>query len=106
MKASILRPILAGSGLLAALSLTSPVQAAPDLAKGRQLHDAQCVQCHIGVVGEDTSKIYTRPNRIIKSRAALSQRVAFCATQINAGWFPEDEEAVAAYLNDKFYKFK
>ena len=74
--------------------------------KGQQLHDKQCVECHVGVVGSDASKIYTRPNRIIKSRSALSQRVSFCATQINAGWFPEDEENVAAYLNDKYYKFK
>jgi mono/diheme cytochrome c family protein len=84
----------------------SVAYAAPDPAKGQQLHDKQCVECHMGAVGSDASKIYTRPNHIIKSRSALSQRVTFCATQINAGWFPEDEENVAAYLNDKYYKFK
>jgi mono/diheme cytochrome c family protein len=80
--------------------------AAADSAKGQKLHDQQCIECHKSVVGNDASKIYTRPNHIIKSRTALNQRVTFCATQINAKWFPEDEDDVAAYLNEKFYKFK
>ena len=29
-----------------------------------------------------------------------------CSAQTNAGWFPEDEANVAAYLNQRFYKFK
>ncbi len=88
------------------LGIVSVAHSAPDTAKGQQLHDRQCVECHKGAVGSDPSKIYTRPNHIVKSRSALSQRVTFCATQINAGWFPEDEENVATYLNDKYYKFK
>jgi hypothetical protein len=36
---------------------------------------------------------------------ALGQRVAACSAQTNAGWFPEDEAHVAAWLNQTYYKF-
>jgi mono/diheme cytochrome c family protein len=93
--------------VLLALPLAVPaVRAAVDIEQGKRLHDKQCVSCHVKRYGGDGSKIYTRQDRIIHSRAALSQRVAACNSMTNAGLFPEDEENIAAYLAKQYYKFK
>ena len=80
--------------------------AATDPKVGKSLHDKQCVACHVDRFKGDGTKVYTRSPRLINDKVALGQRVATCASQINAGWFPDDEEHVAAYLNQRFYKFK
>lgn len=92
--------------LIGLLAFTASASAAGDPKVGKTLHDKQCVACHAKQFGGDGGKIYTRSPRLINDKTALRQRVAMCATQINAGWFPEEEENVAAYLNQQFYKFK
>lgn len=102
---AVLRGIAATMVVMLVPSL-QPAFAAVDIDKGKRLHDKQCVSCHIKRYGGDGSKIYTRPDRIIRSRAALSQRVAACNAMTDAGLFPEDEENIAAYLAKQYYKFK
>jgi hypothetical protein len=91
---------------LSLLTFTASASAAGDPKVGKPLHDEQCVACHVQRFGGDGNKVYTRSPRLINNLTALGQRVAVCASQINAKWFPEDEENVAAYLNAQFYKFK
>ncbi|MBI4740824.1 MAG: cytochrome c [Betaproteobacteria bacterium] len=74
--------------------------------KGRPLHDKECVACHAKTYGGDGSAMYTRPGRQVGDKNELVQRVAGCADRFNLGWFPEDEAHVAAYLNERYYKFK
>jgi mono/diheme cytochrome c family protein len=96
-------------GLTILALLLTPVSgalAAADLEKGKRLHDKQCVSCHIERYGGDGSQMYLRRDRIIHDRVALGQRVAACNAMTNAGWFPEDEENVAAWLAQRYYKFK
>jgi hypothetical protein len=87
-------------------STTAVAADAPDLAQGKKLYDEHCTGCHIRLLGGDGTTIHTRKNSIIHSLSALQQRVAFCSTQINAHLFPEEEASIAAWLNEKFYKFK
>ncbi|MBT9568133.1 MAG: cytochrome c [Thiobacillus sp.] len=86
------------------------VHAAPfakgDPLKGKALHDKSCTSCHVGMFGGDGSKMYTRPDHKIKTAQQLSDRISACNTNTGAGWFPEDEAHVAAYLNQHYYKFK
>ncbi len=91
---------------LLTLSLLSPALAAVDIEKGKRLHDKLCVSCHVERFGGDGSKIYLRSDRIIHDRAALDQRVATCNAMTNAGLLPEDEQNIAAYLAQRYYKFK
>lgn len=97
---------------IAALLLLLPlVAAATPFAKGKpqegkKLHDAMCVSCHVRLVGGDGTEIYKRIDRKISTPQALLQRVTACNAQVNAGLFPEDEENIAAYLNQQYYKFK
>jgi mono/diheme cytochrome c family protein len=91
--------------LAALLPLLGVPGFAADAARGKKLHDGQCVACHAQRYGGDGSAIYLRANRLIRDRAALSQRVATCNAMLNAGLFPEDEEDIAAYLAQRYYKF-
>ena len=84
------------SGLLFGSSL--PTLAA-DAAKGKQLHDANCVRCH-------DSGVYTRADRRIQSLDALHKQVARCELTLELKWFDEDRANVVEYLNDAFYKFQ
>lgn len=94
--------------LMLLLPLTAAADPFPkgDPQAGKKLHDAKCIACHKRLVGGDGSDIYTRIDRKIQTPKALLQRVAACNAQVNAGWFPEDEEHAAAYLNQQYYKFK
>lgn len=94
----LLIPVMTG------LILASPLASAVPFAKGdpkagKALHDKTCVACH-------DSKMYTRANRKVKTAAQLAGRVSGCNANTGAGWFPEDELNVSAYLNQQFYKFK
>jgi hypothetical protein len=91
--------------LLAVTGMSIPAFADVDATKGKVLHDRKCVSCHAERFGGDGSKIYLRPDRIVHDRDALDQRVATCSTMTHTGWFPDDEENVAAYLATRYYKF-
>jgi mono/diheme cytochrome c family protein len=90
---------------LLCLLLSLPAQAAGDPKLGKPLHDKQCVACHVKLLGGDGSAMYTRKPRRFNNAVALGQRVAACSAQTNAGWFPDDEAHVAAWLNQTYYKF-
>lgn len=101
----------AKASLLAASLIALTAHAAEPWGKadpkaGKLLHDKSCVACHTRLYGDDGSKMYTREGRILATQLQLLQRVAFCSAQTKAGWFPEDEAAVAAYLNQQYYHFK
>lgn len=77
-----------------------------DPAKGKALHDKACISCHARMVGGDGSKLYTRADRKVKNADQLAARISACNINTGAGWLPADEENVAAYLNQRYYKFK
>lgn len=76
-----------------------------DLQAAKPMHDKACTSCHIRMYGGDGSKMYTREGRVLSDKLELMQRVAACNSQVNSGWFPEDEGNVAAWLNKHFYHF-
>jgi mono/diheme cytochrome c family protein len=83
------------------LSVALPMQPAlpGDGAQGKKLHDANCAGCH------DTG-VYTRPNRKIKSLAALNEQLAACSHAGPVTLTDDEQESVVRYLNEQFYKFK
>jgi len=96
--------------LFATALLSLSAQAAPfakgDPKAGKSLHDKTCVSCHVSMFGGDGSKMYTRADRKVQSAQQLAARISGCNANTGAGWFPEDEAHVAAYLNQQYYKFK
>ncbi len=96
--------------LLSALLINSATHAAEpwgdaDKTAGATLHKEKCVACHVRMYGGDGSKMYTRDGRLLSTRLDILQRVSSCNAMVSAGWFPEEEAHVAAWLNAKYYKF-
>ncbi|HEX4885820.1 MAG TPA: cytochrome c [Casimicrobiaceae bacterium] len=80
--------------------------AAGDAKAGAVMHEKDCVACHVRRVGGDGSAMYTRADRRVTTPAKLKAQVAACNTQLGAGYFPEEEEHLSAYLDLQYYKFK
>jgi hypothetical protein len=75
-----------------------------DAEQGRTLVDKDCHGCHVRLVG-DPHRIYMREDRRVRTAEQLRSQVAVCNTQLGAGYFPEDEEHIAAWLNQRYYRF-
>lgn len=73
---------------------------------GKTLADKACIACHAALYEGDSTKIYTRPNRKVKTAEGLLAQVKACSTNTGTGWFSEEELHVAAYLNQQYYQFK
>ena len=92
--------------LLPALALAEEPWGKVDRSSAPALHEKACVACHVRMYGGDGSKMYTRDGRMLSTQLDVLQRVAACNAQMSSGWFPEEEGAVAAWLNDTYYHFK
>lgn len=93
--------------VLCVVGLIAPhaAPAAGDPAEGRKLVESKCEQCHHNKTMGDAKAIYLRKDRKVTSWEKLKAQVAACNTQLNLGLFPEDEEHIAAFLNQAYYKF-
>lgn len=94
------RPFLLAS--LAACCVAARA-ADPDAGKEAYLlaHETEmpCTGCHDEVYFRDPS------NRTASSYFELRGWVQGCSQEFPQGWFPEDEDNVAAYLNKEYYRF-
>ena len=77
-----------------------------DATAGAALHGKDCVACHVRRMGGDGTAIYTRIDRKVTTPEKLKAQVAVCNAELSTGYFPEEEEHIAAYLNLRYYKFK
>ena len=68
--------------------------------------DAKCEACHASKRGGDGSAMYLRQDRRVTTKSKLLAQVARCNSDLSLGLFPDDEAAIAAYLNAAHYKFK
>jgi len=82
--------------LLAGVVLASPLHA--EAALGQELHQDNCVSCH-------GSEVYTREDRMIGSMDSLITQVNRCNVNLGTGWFDDEVEAVARFLNESYYNF-
>jgi hypothetical protein len=89
-----------------ALALASPARGADagDAKLGQAIVDKDCHACHVRRFG-DKDAAYTRLDRRVQTPAQLRAQIAFCNTQLGTGYFPDEEEHIAAYLNLRYYKF-
>jgi mono/diheme cytochrome c family protein len=87
-------------GLFVLAFSTSAYAALPgNAAEGKKLHDANCTGCH-------GSSVYTRKDRKIQSAEALRSRINDCAHGAKKSLTPEEQDHIAKYLNETFYKFE
>lgn len=74
---------------------------------GKSMVEKHCISCHATRFDDngDGSSIYTRPDRKVKSSAALLTQLRACNTNLGLKWFEDEELHVARYLNQTYYKF-
>jgi hypothetical protein len=100
-------PILGFTALLIAGPATAQAFSKTDPAAGaKSYNEAKCSGCHAQRFGGNGDNAYMRPDHRVKSADALIKQVRACVTQLNVQWFPDEEENVAAYLNQRYYHFK
>ena len=73
---------------------------------GKTMVDRDCVGCHAQRFAGDADQMYKRADRRVKTPGQLLAQVQGCNVNLGKGYFPEEEEHIAAYLNLEFYKFK
>ena len=84
--------------LFSAIVLSSLLQA--DMKEAEALFDeAKCMECHNN---EDFKNRADKVNSFKK----LEKSVNACSSNTDTGWFEEENEDVAAFLNHKFYHYK
>jgi cytochrome c2 len=96
--------------VLAIFTATATAQApAPfaggDPKQGAAITAKDCNACHVRRFG-DVPSAYTRIDRRVNTPAQLKAQIAYCNSQLGTGYFPDEEEHIAAYLNLEYYKFK
>jgi mono/diheme cytochrome c family protein len=77
-----------------------------DAAAGKVLADADCVACHAQRFAGKPDEMYLRPDHKVRTPEQLLAQIRTCNVQLGKGYFPEEEEHIAAYLNLRYYKFK
>ena len=70
-----------------------------DGAKGKRLHDANCVSCH-------AVSVYTRQDHKVRSLDGLKQQVENCTHMAQKEFSPAERQDIVKYLNDQFYRFQ
>jgi len=105
IKYACLAALLATTAATAVAQQPAPF-AQGDPHKGEKLVTKDCESCHASKFGGDPNAIYLRKDRRVKSASQLLSQVTMCNTQLNSGFFPDDEKDVAAYLNQRYYHFK
>jgi mono/diheme cytochrome c family protein len=76
-----------------------------DVTLGKALAERDCVACHARRFDGDATRIYLREERKVRTPSQLVTQVSYCNTQLGTGYFPDEEEHVAAYLNAQYYHF-
>ena len=108
----LLRLVCAVATLVAAIPLQAAVAMAPapfahgNPALGKPLNDESCVDCHARRFDGNADRIYLRAERRVRTPAQLLAQVSYCNAQLSTGYFPDEEEHIAAYLNKQYYRFE
>lgn len=108
----ILRSTFSAVILAAAIPVYGAVAIVPapfangDVEIGKQLNDKSCVDCHARRFDGNADRIYFRGERRVHTRAQLLAQVSYCNAQLGTGYFPDEEEHIAAYLNKQYYRFE
>lgn len=97
--------LAAGFGIVSAQPQPAPFRTG-DTKAGKLMVDRDCVACHAQRFAGDPDEMYRRSDRRVKTPPQLLAQVQACNVNLGKGYFPEEEEHIAAYLNLEFYRFK
>jgi hypothetical protein len=105
---NLLRGITGASLALVSFGSLAQSDAFPfgDPKVGKQVLEAKCSSCHVQRFGGDGSGVFKRSGRKVSSTQSLLAWVQKCNAGNKTGLNAEEEESVAAYLNQAYYRFK
>jgi mono/diheme cytochrome c family protein len=108
MGSRVLRIVAAAAAFCAIAPALAQSDAYPfgDPKVGKKVLEAKCSGCHVARFGGDGSSVFTRPARKASSTQSLLSWVQRCNANAKLELKGEEEESVAAYLNEAYYKFK
>jgi cytochrome c2 len=92
--------------ILALLPAASWALLPGDATRGKTVHDAKCIQCHVSKYGGDGSGIYTRADHKVKTVEGLMKQIGICNEMTKAGLDENQENDLVKYLAEQHYKFK
>ena len=94
------RIFIAAIAMFASLALVLPSGglSAPDAARGRQLYETRCHECH------DRS-VHARAKREARDYGQVRAWVERWNANLGLAWSAEELDDVAAYLNSTYYRF-
>jgi len=87
------------SGLLTSVAAAADPRAGEELFLFAETRAGNCLDCH------DEGYFSDPQQRLAESLHELKGWVQGCNLHYDVGWFPDDEDDVAAYLAQRFYKF-
>ena len=100
------------AGIVAAWCVSAVAQGTADTFKngdaklGEAMATRDCVACHARRFDGDADRIYLRADRKVRTPTQLVAQIRYCNTELGAGYFPDEEEHLAAYLNKRYYHFQ
>ena len=103
--ASLLLAALLGAASATAGAQTPSLFPNGDPKQGAAMVAKDCNGCHVRRFG-DVAAAYTRIDRRVNTPAQLKAQIAYCNSQLGTGYFPDEEDHLAAYLDLEYYKFK
>jgi len=81
---------------------------ANDVEEGKELYlEAKCQKCHLQDDKFDPNSLKKDGlSSKVKDKKGIKKWIVDCNSYFGVGWFPEEEEKVAKYLYESFYKKK
>ena len=94
--------------LMSAVALATPPSglAHGDLQLDNPLSDKDCVACHARRLDGGADRLYVKVQRRAHNRAQLFEQPGYCSAEPGSGYFPEEEEHIAAFLNKQYFRFE
>jgi len=86
------------AALFAIAAAAAQAQAPTATARGELLYSTHCQACH-------TTQVHWRDKRLATDWAGLAAQVERWQANARLGWSAEDVDAVARYLNARYYRF-
>jgi hypothetical protein len=68
--------------------------------------EKDCAACYVWRIDGGADRIHMRSERRKRAAAALEAQTSYCSAELGTGYFPEEEEHLAAYLNKRHYRFE
>ena len=73
---------------------------------GEPVNERDCIACYVRRVDGDADRAYMRSERRSRGAGELLAQTSYCSAELGSGYFTDEEEHIAAYLNKRRYRFE